>query len=171
MCVSFYYFFPPLGRNCHSLLSRFYGSVRTKKSMNGVYKINIDCSFIRGMVENYCTLGKTQPQAYYSPRPYGPRWIVGQGWVSPRDNNFPLFHSWAVNICILFPWLSKKLSQLPNLELDSLLSRFYGSVRTKNLWMGCIKQILTALLFGEWWKIIVPSVKFNLGLLFTEALH
>ena len=44
-----------------SLLSRFYGSVRTKKSMNGVYKTNIDCSFIRGMVENYCTLGKIQP--------------------------------------------------------------------------------------------------------------
>ena len=43
------------------LFSRFYGSVRTKKSMNGVYKTNIDCSFIRGMVENYCTLGKTQP--------------------------------------------------------------------------------------------------------------
>ena len=39
----------------------------------------------------------------------------------------------------------------------------------KNLWMGCIIQILTALLFGEWWKIIIPSVKFNLGLLFTEA--
>ena len=30
-------------------------------------------------------------------------------------------------------------------------------------------QILIALLFGEWWKIIVPEVKFNLGLLFTEA--
>ena len=44
-----------------SLLSRFYGSVRTKKSMNGMYKTNIDCSFIRWMVENYCTLGKIQP--------------------------------------------------------------------------------------------------------------
>ena len=33
----------------------------------------------------------------------------------------------------------------------------------KSLWMGCIKQILAALLFREWWKIIVPSVKFNLG--------
>ena len=32
---------------------RFYDLVRTKKSMNGVYKTNIDCSFIRGMVENY----------------------------------------------------------------------------------------------------------------------
>ena len=42
-------------------LDRFYGSVRTKKSINGLYKTNIDCSFIRGMVENYCTLGKTQP--------------------------------------------------------------------------------------------------------------
>ena len=29
--------------------------------MNGVYKTNIDCSFIRGMVENYCTLCKIQP--------------------------------------------------------------------------------------------------------------
>ena len=29
--------------------------------MNGVYKTNIDCSFIWGMVENYFTLGKTQP--------------------------------------------------------------------------------------------------------------
>ena len=45
----------------NSLLSRFYGSVWTKKSMNGVYKTNIDCSLIRGMVENYCTLGKPQP--------------------------------------------------------------------------------------------------------------
>ena len=42
----------------NSLLSRFDGSVRTKKSMNGVYKTNIDCSFIREMVENYCSLGK-----------------------------------------------------------------------------------------------------------------
>ena len=41
----------------------------------------------------------------------------------------------------------------------------------KNLWMGCIKQILTALLFGEWQKMIVPSVKFNLCLLFTSALR
>ena len=32
-----------------------------KQSMNVVYKTNIDCSFIRGMVENYCTLGKIQP--------------------------------------------------------------------------------------------------------------
>ena len=45
----------------NSLLSRFYSSVRTKKSMNGVYKTNIDCFFIWGMVENYCTLGKIQP--------------------------------------------------------------------------------------------------------------
>ena len=39
------------------------------KSMNGVYKTDIDCSLIRGMVENYCTLGKIQPFACYSPRP------------------------------------------------------------------------------------------------------
>ena len=68
MCVSFYYF-PDSRRSCHSCqiwnslayFPDFTGSVRTKKSMNGVYKTNIDCSFIRGMVENYCTLGKTQP--------------------------------------------------------------------------------------------------------------
>ena len=53
----------------NTLLSRFYGSVRTKKSMNGVYKTNIDCSFIRGMVENYFTLGKTQPPTQPWPRP------------------------------------------------------------------------------------------------------
>ena len=44
-----------------SLLSRFNGSVRTKKSVNGVCKTNVDCSFIQGMVENYWTLGKIQP--------------------------------------------------------------------------------------------------------------
>ena len=44
-----------------SLLSRFYGSAHTKKSMNWVCKTNIDCSFILGMVENYCTLDKIQP--------------------------------------------------------------------------------------------------------------
>ena len=32
-----------------------------KKCVNGVYKTNTDCSFIRGMVKNYCTLGKIQP--------------------------------------------------------------------------------------------------------------
>ena len=45
----------------NSLFSGFYGSVQTKKSMNWVYKTNIDFSFIRGMIENYCTLGKIQP--------------------------------------------------------------------------------------------------------------
>ena len=40
------------------------------------------------------------------------------------------------NYCVLFlfPWLSKKLKQLPNLELDSLLPRFYGSVQTKKIY-------------------------------------
>ena len=32
-----------------------------KKSMHGVYKPSIDCPFIRGMVENNCTLGQIQP--------------------------------------------------------------------------------------------------------------
>ena len=44
-----------------SLLSRFYGSVQTENSMNGVYKTNSDCSFIRGVVENYCPRGEIQP--------------------------------------------------------------------------------------------------------------
>ena len=39
----------------------FPGSVQTRKSMNVVYKTNIDCSFIQGMVEKYCTPGKIQP--------------------------------------------------------------------------------------------------------------
>ena len=68
MCVIFYYF-PWLSKKLSqlpkleldSLPHRFYGSVQTKNSMNGVYKTNIDCTFIRGMVENYCTLGKIQP--------------------------------------------------------------------------------------------------------------
>ena len=66
MGVIFYYF-PDSRRSwlpkleLYSLLSRFCGSVRTTKIMNGVYKTNIDCSFIRGMVENYCILGKIQP--------------------------------------------------------------------------------------------------------------
>ena len=71
MCVIYYYF--PDSRKkllqlpnleLDSLLSRFYGSMQTmqtKKSINGVYKTKSDCSFIRGMEENYCTLGKIQP--------------------------------------------------------------------------------------------------------------
>ena len=61
MCVIFYYF-PDSQKSCHICrISRFHGSVGTKKSMNGVYKTIIDCSSIWGMVENYCTLGKIQP--------------------------------------------------------------------------------------------------------------
>ena len=55
----FFYYFQIL--ELDSLLSKFYGSIRTKKSMNEVYKTNIDSSFVRGMVENYCALGKIQP--------------------------------------------------------------------------------------------------------------
>ena len=69
MCVIFDYFPGWLSKKLSQLpnleldglLSRFYGSVRTKKSMNGVHKTNIDCSFTREMVKNYCTLGKIQP--------------------------------------------------------------------------------------------------------------
>ena len=52
------------------------------------------------------------------------------------------------NYCVLslFPWLSKNLKQLPNLELDSLLPRFYGSVQTKKIYgvyktnIGCFRE-------------------------------
>ena len=37
--------------------------------MNGVYTINIDCSFIQGMVEKCGTLGKIQP---WPTTPLGP---------------------------------------------------------------------------------------------------
>ena len=53
MCVILY-FFPDsqsleavLNLELDSLLSKFYGSVRTKKFMNGVYKTNFDCSLFR----------------------------------------------------------------------------------------------------------------------------
>ena len=84
MCVSFYYF--PVSRRSRyscknleliSLLSRFDGSVRTKTSINGVYKTNIACAFIRGLVENYNTLGKIQP------------WPT----IHLGENNFPPFPS------------------------------------------------------------------------------
>ena len=69
MCVIFYYF-PDSQKSCRSCqiwnlityFPDFTVRYRLKKSMNGVYKTNIDCSFIRGMVENYCTLGKIQPR-------------------------------------------------------------------------------------------------------------
>ena len=66
-CVIFHYF-PDSRRNCHSC--RIWNSIAyfpdftvrygLKKSMNGVYKTNVDCSVIQGMVENYCTLSKIQ---------------------------------------------------------------------------------------------------------------
>ena len=68
MCVSFYYF-PDSLRSCHScqiwnaiaLFPDFTFWYALKKSMNVVYKTSIDCSIIRGKVENYFNLGKTQP--------------------------------------------------------------------------------------------------------------
>ena len=76
------------------------------------------------------------------------------------------------NPCVLFFTISLKLEEAvtaAELELNSLLFRFYGQYGLKNLWIWCIKQILTALLFGEWYKIIVPLVKLNPSLLFTSA--
>ena len=52
------------------------------------------------------------------------------------------------NYCVLFlfPWLSKKLKQLPNLELAiGYFPDFMVRYRLKKS-MGCIKQILAALL-------------------------
>ena len=50
-----------------------------KTSMNGVYKTNIDCSFIQGMLENHCTLGKIQ------------LWPTFTSALRALDNNFPSF--------------------------------------------------------------------------------
>ena len=62
---------------------------RLKKSMNGVFKTNFDCSSLWWMIESYFTLGKIQPWAtiYLCSIMYGyrwkvghePEWIVGQG--------------------------------------------------------------------------------------------
>ena len=41
-------------------------------------------------------------------------------------------------------------------------------MHSRVFWLNNNIQILTAH-EGEWWKIIVPKVNFNLGLLFTEA--
>ena len=65
MCVIFYYF-PDSQRSCHSCQiwnSKAYFPDFTvfSTTMNEVYKTNIDCFFIRRMVENYCPLGKIQP--------------------------------------------------------------------------------------------------------------
>ena len=56
-----------------SLLSRFYGSVGTKKIYKWGIKTNIGCSFIRRMVETYCTLGKIQlsPTIHLGPTDLG----------------------------------------------------------------------------------------------------
>ena len=113
-CVLFFLLFPWLTKKLSqlpkleldSLLSKFYGSVRTKNLWMVCIKANIDYSFIRGMVENYCTLGKIQswPTIHLSPTGLGVRASVNG---RPRlnftlgDNIFALFPSWAVNICII----------------------------------------------------------------------
>ena len=80
-CVLVFTISLTLRRSCHSC--RIWNSIAyfpdftirygLKKSMNGVYKTNIDCSSIRGMVENYCTLGKIQPLPTIHLGHYGPR--------------------------------------------------------------------------------------------------
>ena len=85
---------------------------------------------------------------------------------------FDTVHVWKlIHVCyvLLFPWLLKKLSQLPNLELDSLLSKFYDSVRTKKSMNGVYKTNIDCSFIRWIVEIIVPLVKFNLDLLFTLA--
>ena len=79
---------------------------------------NIDCSFIRGMVENYCSLGK----------------------IKPLGNNFQPILSWPVNICIMhvgnYPCVKQDLqrsvikivSMLVTLPFsDSMIFLFHGN--------------------------------------------
>ena len=55
-------------------------------------------------------------------------------WFKEGHTTWIIFdnvHVWKlihVYYFLVFPWLSKKLSQLPNLEFDSLLFGFYDSV-------------------------------------------
>ena len=46
------------------------------------YYTNIDCSW--GEWWKIIVPRQNSTLAFYSPRPVGPRWIVGQGWVLPR---------------------------------------------------------------------------------------
>ena len=66
--------------------------------------------------------------------------IKSSDWLKEGHMTWIIFdnvHVWKlihVRYFLLFPWLLKKLAQLPNLELvrvDSLLSKFYGSIRAK----------------------------------------
>ena len=109
---------------------------------------------------------------------FGERWNVpfnsaslnGTFQLSPHKNICTVA---LINICYLY-------TNSPDSRSSCHSSRIWNSIayfpdvtvqyRLKNLWMGCIKQTLTALLFREWQKIIVPSVKLNPGLLFTSAL-
>ena len=67
VCYLCVYYFSDSRRSCHSC--RIWNSIAyfpdftvgtDEKIYEWVYKTNIDCSFIRGMVEYYCTLGKIQ---------------------------------------------------------------------------------------------------------------
>ena len=99
--------------------------VRMKNSMTGMYETNIDCSFIQGMVENYCTLDKIQP------------WPT----IHLGDNNFSPFPSWVVNICtsayMLFVqnWLTHPAT--PTDCLQTWLNLFKG--HNKMLVANCFK--------------------------------
>ena len=53
--------FPQVKAVTAAKFGTFYGSVRTKKSMNGVYTTNIGCCFIWGIVQDYYTFGRIQP--------------------------------------------------------------------------------------------------------------
>ena len=86
-------------------------------------------------------------------------------WLKEGHMTWIIFdnvHVWKlIHVCclLLFPLLSKKPSQLPNLELD-ILSRFDGSLQTKKSMNGVYKTNIDCSFIRG---------KFNLGLLFTEA--
>ena len=85
-------------------------------------------------------------------------------WLKEGHMTYIIFdnvHVWKlihVYYFLLFPWLSKKLSQLPNLELNSLISRFYGSVRTKKIYEWVYKtNIDCSFILGNGRKLLYPG--------------
>ena len=94
-------------------------------------------------------------------------WLKGHmAWII-----FGNVHGWTLIhvFYFLFTRLSRSCHSCRIWNQIAFFPDFTVQYGLKNLRMGCIKQILTALLFREWQKIVVPLVKFNLGKLFTSA--
>ena len=94
-----------------SLLSRFYGSVRTKKPMSGLYKTNNACSFIQGVVENYCALSKIQHWPTIHRGPVGPRLNFTSGTIIFYHSHHE--QSIYVYYLLAFKWRHVLVSVLP----------------------------------------------------------